>query len=59
MKRNTPFFSVEDRSTNSAIIMETETNIHFETLVRGEGEVDETREEFVERVCMRLDYLNR
>jgi hypothetical protein len=55
MKR---FFSIEDSNTNSAIIMETETNMHFETLIRGEGETDENQEEFLNRVGMRLDYLN-
>lgn len=52
------YFSVEDRSTNSAIIMESDDNIHFETLVCGEGETDENWEEFTSRVCNRLNYLN-
>jgi hypothetical protein len=52
------FFSIKDPNNNEAIILDTETNIHFETLIRGEGETDETRDEFINRVGMRLDYLN-
>jgi hypothetical protein len=55
MKR---FFSIEEFGCNEAIIMDTETNMHFETLIRGEGETDENQEEFLNRVGMRLDYLN-
>ena len=55
MKR---FFSIEDRTTNSALIMDSEDNWHVATLVRGEGEVDETWDEFLTRVNNRLAYMN-
>jgi hypothetical protein len=51
------YFSIEDSKTKSSIIMD-KNNEHVETLVQGEGEVDETHEEFLIRVSKRLNYLN-
>lgn len=52
------FSSILNRNTNSAVIVETDGVIIRETLVRGQGEVDETWDEFIIRVSNRLDYLN-
>ncbi len=51
------FFAIEDRPTLSVIIMD-DDNRHFETLVLREGEVDETWDQFMERVSKRINYLN-
>lgn len=53
------FFLITERSKQSATIMDSTENRHDELLVRGEGETDETWEEFVERAHKRLDYLNQ
>lgn len=55
--RTSQFFSVEDSSTQSAIVMFGD-NEHYETLVR-HYDSDETWEEFVKRVAFRVDYLNK
>jgi hypothetical protein len=51
------YFSVEDRDTKSAIIMDGD-NEHCETLYQ-DYESDETWEEFVSRIAYRVGYLNK